>query len=145
MVKLLKHNFYFHDGHHVEPQSQGLCSGSPRKRHPNLCSLPTTVMTGWLSPDFATYLSILIEHNLVCKVKDTREEVVLFITCNEYMQRSCILALLDLFHDSLGGGSPEPALECNRFTLCIARDVIRIWKDYVRTACQDITQKQRKS
>lgn len=145
MVKLLKHNFYFHDGHQVEPQSRGLCSGSPQKRHLNLRPLPTTATTGWLPPDFATCLSILIEHNLVCKVKDTTKEVIPFITCNEHMQKSCILALLNLFHDSLGGGSPEPALQCNRFTQSIARDVIRIWTDYARTASQDITQKQRKS
>ena len=60
-------------------------------------------------------------------------------------KKGCILALLNLIHDLLLDRSPEPTLQCNCFTLNIARDVITILKDYLWRASQDSTQKHRKS
>lgn len=59
-------------------------------------------------------------------------------------KKGCILALLNLFHDSLVD-SPEPPLQCSCSRLNIARDVIRILKDYPKRASQVTTQKHRKS
>ena len=148
-VKLLKRNFHFCDRQQVEPQSWGLCSSSPQNRYLDLCSLPRTVMTGWLCPDFSTYLTVLLLPN---------QDTIWFVkwrtqqkksSCSPYVmnacKKGCILALLNLFHDYLVDSSPKPPLQCNCFTLNIARDVIRILKDYPRRASQDITQKHKQS
>lgn len=146
--KDLEQTFHFCD-QQVEPQTWGLCSCSPQNRHPNLCSLPRTVMTGWLFPDFSIYLTILLLSNqdTIWFVKRRTQQKK--SSCLPYVRNACKkgcgLALLNLFHYFLVYSSSEPPLQCNCFTLNIARNVIRILKDYPRRASQDITQKHRKS